>query len=134
MKRFNRKWIVCLLTCSVLVATQSSTVRAAETAQAVPSAPATQPTLQATQNYKLGPEDVLGVAVQGEPNLSVDQVAVSSAGKIRLPMVGDVPVGGKTLNQVTDDIKKALRAWLKRPEVTVALRQARPQRIFVLGA
>jgi protein involved in polysaccharide export with SLBB domain len=85
------------------------------------------------QEYRLGPEDVLSVTVLRHPEWSVDLMTVTSAGKISLPVVGDLFVSGKTTSQVDAEITRRLRGRVLRPEVTVTLKQARLARIFVLG-
>ena len=87
-----------------------------------------------TQDYKLGPDDVVGVTVRKHPEFSAEAVTVTPDGKIRLPVVDEILVSGKTLQQVNILITNALRKRLKFPEVTVTLKQTRLQRIFVLGA
>jgi len=85
------------------------------------------------QEYRLGPDDVVSVSVLRHPEWSVDQVTVTSAGKISLPVAGDLFVSGKTTSQVDAEITRILRARVLRPEVTVSLKQARLARVFVLG-
>jgi polysaccharide export outer membrane protein len=85
-------------------------------------------------DYVLGPDDVLTVTVLRHPELSVDAVPVSVDGTISLPIVGQVMIVGRTVPQVTQEITKGLSRRLVAPEVTVMVRQVRPQRVFVLGA
>lgn len=85
------------------------------------------------QTYTLGPDDVISVNVLRHAELSVDAQVVPSSGRIQVPAVGDVYVGGKTTSQVAAEITRRLKATLLRPEVTVALRAQRIQKVFVLG-
>jgi polysaccharide biosynthesis/export protein len=85
------------------------------------------------QEYKLGPDDVLMVNVLRHPEWSVEQVIVTDAGKISVPVVGDLFVSGKTTKQVGAEITQRLRPRLVHPEVTVTLKMARAARVFVLG-
>ncbi|MBV9470781.1 MAG: SLBB domain-containing protein [Abitibacteriaceae bacterium] len=87
-----------------------------------------------TQNYQLGPGDVLTVIVLRHPEMSAEQVTVTSNGGIYVPVAGRVQVTGKTVEQVANQITTLLRVRLVRPEVTVTLREARPRQVFVLGA
>jgi polysaccharide export outer membrane protein len=89
-------------------------------------------TVQA-QEYRLGPEDVLVVTVQRHPEMSAEQVTVTSTGKIELPVAGTIVVSGKTLREVTAQITQRLSKTLRRPQVTVALKQQRVRQVFVLG-
>ncbi|MDQ3813680.1 MAG: SLBB domain-containing protein [Armatimonadota bacterium] len=86
------------------------------------------------QDYQLGPDDVVAVTVLKHPEFSADAVTVTSDGKIRLPVVGTIQASGKTTAQLDREITAKFRNRLKYPEVTVAVKQARPQRVFVLGS
>lgn len=86
------------------------------------------------QDYRLGPDDVIGITVLKHPEFSVDNVTVPSSGKIQLPIVGAIVVTGKPVSQVEREITKALRKELLRPQVTVSIRQQRPRRVFLQGA
>ncbi len=90
--------------------------------------------LAATQDYAVGPDDVLMVSVMRHPEMSGDNVVVSTDGKIHLPVVGALQVSGLTIQQITAAITERLRERLVSPEVTVALKQPRVQSVFVLGA
>lgn len=86
------------------------------------------------QTYTLGPDDVIGVKVLRHEELSVESQVVPSSGRIQVPAVGDVYVVGKTTSQVAAEVTRRLKTTLLRPEVTVALRAQRIQKVFVLGA
>lgn len=83
--------------------------------------------------YTLGPEDVINVVVLRHPEFSGD-FHIPPDGNINLPAVGQVAAAGKTLAEMTKTIAQRLGDRLRDPEVTVALRTPRTQRIFVLGA
>ena len=83
--------------------------------------------------YKLGAGDVLAVIVDKHPEFSVEQVTVTPAGMINLPVAGAVRVTGKTLEQLKNEITRGLKKRLLHPRVTVTLVTARPQQVFVLG-
>lgn len=84
--------------------------------------------------YVLGPGDELSVIVLRHPEISADQTVISAAGRINLPVAGEIVATGKTLEQLDQEITRRLRVRLLRPEVTVVLRQARPRQVFVYGA
>ena len=67
---------------------------------------------QDSDNYQLGPEDVLEVIVWKKPDLS-KVVTVRPDGKISLPLIGDIPATGFTSAQVKDDIAERLREFYK---------------------
>jgi polysaccharide export outer membrane protein len=85
-------------------------------------------------DYRLGPEDVLSVTVLRHPELSVDQVSVTADGKIQLPVAGSILVAGRSVSEAQALIADALKSRLVSPEVTVAVKQSRPDRVFVIGS
>jgi polysaccharide export outer membrane protein len=87
-----------------------------------------------TQEYIVGPGDVLEISFLGEPQLS-GLYPVRPDGKITLPMLGEVEVAGQSSRQVADRLAQALRRFLRDPQVTVAVRQSslRRQFVYVLG-
>lgn len=88
----------------------------------------------AREEYRLGPGDSIRVHVFQNPDLTVD-ARVSEAGGIGYPLVGRVQVGGLTLLEAQQRIADALRQgrFLKAPQVTVNLLQARGHQVAVLG-
>jgi polysaccharide export outer membrane protein len=87
----------------------------------------------ADEAYRIGSDDVLTVTVLRHPELSADPVVVSPDGSIQAPMIGAIKVIGKTLPEISQAIANALRSRLVNPEVNVALKALRIDRIFVLG-
>jgi polysaccharide export outer membrane protein len=85
-------------------------------------------------NYRIGPLDELMVDVFGAPDLKRDG-EVDGAGNILLPLVGNVPVGGKTPEEASLVIADALRGkFLKDPQVTITIVKANPRTVTVDGA
>ncbi len=84
--------------------------------------------------YRLGSGDLVRVQVFQNPDLTVD-ARVSEAGSIGYPLVGQVRVGGLGLVEAQQRIADALRQgrFLKSPQVTVQLLQARGHQVAVLG-
>lgn len=81
--------------------------------------------------YRLAPDDRVRITVYGEPNLS-GEFAVNSEGKISFPLVGMVPVQGKTVSELASTLTGALDAsYYKNPHLVVDLISSRP--IYVLG-
>jgi polysaccharide biosynthesis/export protein len=84
-------------------------------------------------DYVVGPQDVLMISVFNEATLS-GRYTVETDGSITFPMLGRVPVGGKTLRAIQDDLNARLGAdLLVNPQVTVVVEQFRSQSIFVMG-
>src|SRR5262245_20042308 len=53
--------------------------------------------------YKIGPSDVIEIAVFKVPELS-KQVQVSDTGTVNLPLIGEMAVAGKTAQQAERDL------------------------------
>lgn len=78
------------------------------------------------------PGDQLNVQVYGDQSLS-QTVMVGADGTIAYPLVGRVPVGGKTPEDASAIITKKLEQFVKHPMVTVAVAQAGEEGVLVLG-
>lgn len=87
--------------------------------------------------YRIGVDDVVKVSVWKNPDLSVE-VPVRPDGNISVPLIGDVPVGGKTPDEVSGIITDKLNVYLRDPQVTVILSELNSNeflsRIRVTGA
>jgi polysaccharide export outer membrane protein len=75
------------------------------------------------QAYTIGPGDVLNIVVVDESTVS-GTYTVDPDGDIVLPLAGNIPVKGLTLDEATAKVKDALQPYIKTPSVTVALRTA----------
>jgi polysaccharide export outer membrane protein len=96
---------------------------------AAPAAPPPAP----NPAYVIGPNDVLGIKVLGEADLS-GTYAVDSDGTIRFPFLDRVPVGGKTVQEIEFALTKLLSdGFLNRPQVSVVITSYRSRSIYVLG-
>lgn len=108
----------------------SSAVRVAST---LPAPDEARPAIDFS-NYRIGPLDEIAVKVFGADELGREGV-VDAAGNFSMPLVGAVPVGGKTPQQVADDIGSKLKGrYLKNPQVSVNITKAQSQTVTVDGA
>ena len=72
--------------------------------------------------YTLGPLDIVNVTVFREPDLSANEAPVSLGGKLTLPLLGELPVVGRTTQQVADQIRDRLNArYLRDARVSVSV-------------
>jgi polysaccharide export outer membrane protein len=70
---------------------------------------------------RLGPEDVLRVAVFGHPDLA-QELTVDPDGTFDFPLIGRVQAGGLTPREVEDDIAARLaRGYVREPQVRVTV-------------
>jgi polysaccharide export outer membrane protein len=94
----------------------------------------TSPATPGNSAYKIGPLDVLDVAVFQVPDLT-KSVQVADTGTIHYPLVGEVQAAGKTAHQLEVDLAKRLAAkYLQSPQVTVFVKEFNSQRITVTGS
>ena len=86
------------------------------------------------KEYHLGPEDVISVEVFGQPNYSKAGIVIPPTAKIGYPLIpGGVFVGGKTTDQVANEIRKKLDEYIIDPQVTVTLEKVGSAQFSVLG-
>lgn len=98
--------------------------------QAATPSPSPQP---AGPAYLVGPNDVLGIKVLGESDLS-STYAVDSDGTIRFPFLDRVPVAGKSVQEIEFALTKLLSdGFLNRPQISVVITSYRSRSIYVLG-
>jgi polysaccharide biosynthesis/export protein len=71
-------------------------------------------------SYRIGVDDLVQVSVWRNPELSIT-VPVRPDGKISVPLIGDVPAGGLTPEEVAADIEKKLANFVRDPKVAVIL-------------
>ena len=71
-------------------------------------------------DYKVKPEDLLSIEVFQEPDLTVEAIRVEASGTITLYLLNEIPVAGRTVREIQDDIAKRLRdGYIKNPSVRV---------------
>lgn len=81
--------------------------------------------------YRLGPHDVIRVQVFGEDDLSVERT-VDGHGTITFPLLGDLSVGGRTVQDFQDELTVRLRAgYIRNPKITVFI--VRHRNFYVSG-
>lgn len=83
--------------------------------------------------YLIGPSDVVDVRVAYEPELNVDSATVDTSGEIAVPLAGTVRAAGKTSTQLAADIQARLAQYVRRPEVSVNIREYSRQTVTVEG-
>ncbi len=84
--------------------------------------------------YRLGPEDVISVSVFNQDRYSRAGIIVPPSGRIALVLIpGGVFVTGKTVDEVSELIKKKYDEYIIDPQVTVSLDKASSYRYSVIG-
>ncbi len=87
------------------------------------------------KEYRLGPNDVISVEVFGQcPDYCKMGITVPPTARISYPLIREgVMVGGRTVEQVADEITKKLDEYIIEPKVTVTLEKAMSVRYSVMG-
>lgn len=84
--------------------------------------------------YRLGPADVVSLAVYRAPELTGDY-RVDAAGNLNLPLIGAVQVQGQSLPELTETLRTSLgERYYVDPDVTVSLKEVGSQRVTVDGS
>ncbi len=83
-------------------------------------------------DYVIGAEDILGILVWREAEMSGD-VTVRSDGMITLPLVGDLPAAGLSPEELARKIEALSSVYLTEPNVTVVARQINSRKAFITG-
>lgn len=87
---------------------------------------------EAAANYYVGLHDGIILQVAGAPEISGPYI-VGIDGKITLPFVEDVYVGGLTRKEIADKVKNRLERLYRNIEVTVTVAAFNSKRIYVVG-
>ncbi len=122
-----------LFTCAVAVVIflACGVVGAAETA--LPAGGGPVPSIpNVTGDYLIGPGDVLGIEVWKDPTLT-RAVVVLADGKIIVPLIGEVVVGGRTIAAVKKEVEERLARFVPEPVLTLEVRQSNSLYVYVLG-
>ncbi len=107
-------------------------------AATTPDAGTTPAPAKATQEtvvhdtYIVQPGDVLSISVWREKDLQGD-MAVRPDGGLNFPLAGEIVAAGKTIEQLKADIAAKLSKYVPDPVVTVSVKQAQGNKIFVVG-
>ena len=85
-------------------------------------------------DYRVGPQDLLEINVFQVPDLN-RTVRVNTSGEISLPLIGRVQAGGRTVQEVEEDISgKLSKSFLQNPQVSVFVKEFTSQRVTLEGA
>jgi polysaccharide biosynthesis/export protein len=82
--------------------------------------------------YAVKPGDGLDISVWKEPDLQ-GPVLVTPDGAFSFPLVGQVDARGKTVTELQQIITERLSKFISDPVVTVAIREVRGNKVYVIG-
>lgn len=99
------------------------------TVGATPPAP---PVVSTSPQTLIHPGDQLNVQVYGDQTLT-QTVTVLPDGSIVYPLVGRIPIAGKTIDQATATMRSHLAKYVRQPMVTIAIAALGQPNVLVLG-
>ncbi len=85
------------------------------------------------EEYRLGPEDVIGIEVFNLPQYSVAQLIIPPDGRINYKLIGSINVRGRTVESVQKEIAEKLNEYIIDPKVNVQLLQSHSMKYIVDG-
>jgi polysaccharide biosynthesis/export protein len=105
----------------------------ADSPAAAPAAvPATPDGYAVSRDYILQPGDELQIAVWKETDLTAE-VVIRPDGGITFPLAGDLPAAGHTVADLTAALEKRVRRYEPDAVVTVMVKAAIGNRVYVIG-
>lgn len=123
--------VVSILLLAGCVATRGGPVPYSKGDFAMPD-PVELPQVEA--EHHVVPGDVLNVDVFQVASVSGDR-EVDSLGRVQMPLIGTVPVMGKTTAEIASDLTQRLNtAYLKQPRVQVTIKSTSQQTFTVDGS
>jgi polysaccharide export outer membrane protein len=99
---------------------------------AAPAASPPPPPAAVPAEYRLQPGDEIEVLFDDVPDLNLRQ-AIRSDGRISMPLVPDLDAAGRGVAELRRALVDAYRGQLVHPDITVVLRHAGGNRVFVGG-
>ncbi len=85
------------------------------------------------EEYRLGPEDVIGIEVFNLPQYSLAQLIIPPDGKVNYKLIGSINVRGRTVESVQKEIAEKLNEYIIDPKVTVQLLQSHSMKYVIDG-
>ncbi len=84
---------------------------------------------------ELGPTDVLRVTVWGHPEASTkgEGERIDQTGTVSLPLVGQLQVGGLTVDQARGEITQRLARYIREPKVALTILEYGAREFYLLG-
>lgn len=82
--------------------------------------------------YRLGAEDIMLISVWKDEQLT-KEVVVRPDGMVSFPLVGDVQVEDRTVEEIRVELVKRLNKYIPNPNVSVAVMKVLSYKIYVIG-
>jgi len=83
-------------------------------------------------DYRIGPGDVLDIAVWKNPDLT-KQLVVLPDGNIHFPLIKGLKVGGVTVKELESMLVTNLEKYVPEPDLSISIVQVNSMMIYVIG-
>ena len=84
-------------------------------------------------DYIIGAGDLLTISMLRAGGQESVDIRVPPSGKISFSFLDNIPVIGRTTGEVTAEMAKLLEAFVKRPRITVVVKEYYSKKAFLLG-
>jgi len=88
---------------------------------------------QLSDDYKIGPGDILEISVYGEESLNRKDLVVRPDGRVSFPLVGDVLVGDLTTKKAKEAVEQSLHEYIPEAVAAVSIVQLGSLQYYVVG-
>jgi polysaccharide export outer membrane protein len=99
---------------------------------AMPVWAASEKAVLPSADYIIGPGDVLDISVWKDEALT-KLVTVLPDGRISFPLIGEVTAAGKTLAQLSKELKAKLSRYVPDLDLSVIVQQVNSMMVYVIG-
>ncbi len=127
----STKFFVCVLFLTAALAVMPCANATQEAAKGM-SPPPVKTSVILGKDYLIGAGDVLSLEVWKDPNLT-RLVTVLADGKVNIPLIGEVTVANRTINDVKKELEGRLSRFVPDPVLTLEVEQCNSLFIYVLG-
>lgn len=104
-----------------------------EVSETVFISPDSIPTSYKPEKYLLGYGDMIDINLLHNQSYNRNNIRVRPDGYISFPYAGEINVSGMTVKELDDILTERFSEIIKRPDVSVLIREFRPLNVYVLG-
>ncbi len=88
--------------------------------------------LKVSSDYLLQPGDLVDIQVYKEADMS-RTLRISTQGYVAFPLIGNIKISDLTVSQAANQIEDELKSYLKKPSVSLLIKEYANKTLYVLG-